>query len=399
MNNNKIQLIKYPPLMNFPDITVSNFEKFKSLDAFEYNLINLNNYSIFIFDYPYGKSFNGHFIREDDFNPLKEHIEITEKTNFIVSLPQNLESNKGVYIKNNISNVIKFIKFYFNTEIPYLFFGETETEIGNKKFKSDFTFKNLSNLDILTKDINDNPTTIKMNNLIFTTLKLENNDEILNFIDNIFSVDKNSDIPDWFYDEEWFDDKKQREIIINNNKKIEELSKEINSAENQLKTNDKYKSILYKNGKSLEKTVRFILQRLLDYDLSNFKDEKKEDFLIELENVTFIGEIKGVNSNLKSSHLSELDLHYTKRVEYTKDNSIEENLKPLIIVNRFRQYPPKERRKIEEEQINNAINKYEHILIITVESLLHLFEKFNKKEIKSDEIIERFSNEYGLFKN
>lgn len=391
---NKIQLITYPQIdtSKFPNITINNFSNYKDLDSFEYTLINLNNYEIYEensdFDYYYS----------DDFLSLKRSIGASNKTNIIILLPQNLK-NKKYSLKDKTDIISDFIDEFFNIYIPELIFGINDTEINGIKISSDFFIHpHNGGSKVITENISGNITTIEKENIIFTTLNLDNENKISNFIKTVFIEDEESNVPDWFYDEEWFNDKQQKEIIDTNNKKIDELTKEINSARTQLQINNNYKTILYENGKPLEKTVRTILQEILGFDLSNFKDEKKEDFLIELKDITFIGEIKGVNTNLKTSHLSELDMHYTKRIEYAEENSIEENLKPLIIINRFREIPPKERIEIEKEQINTAINKYEHILIITVESLLHLFEKFLNKEITSEKIIERFTNEDGLFK-
>ena len=61
-----------------------------------------------------------------------------------------------------------------------------------------------------------------------------------------------------------------------------------------------------------------MLEKMLNYNLSEFKDDYKEDFLIEFNDITFIGEIKGVNSNLKNKHLSQLDDHVSDREDYLK---------------------------------------------------------------------------------
>ena len=49
-----------------------------------------------------------------------------------------------------------------------------------------------------------------------------------------------------------------------------------------------------------------------DTVISNVFDDqyKKEDFLIKLPSCTFIGEIKGVTSNVKYEHISQIELHY-----------------------------------------------------------------------------------------
>ena len=47
-----------------------------------------------------------------------------------------------------------------------------------------------------------------------------------------------------------------------------------------------------------------MLDELLDYDSSEFVDEGKEDFFIKKEDVTFIGEIKGVSSSIANKNVS-----------------------------------------------------------------------------------------------
>ena len=133
--------------------------------------------------------------------------------------------------------------------------------------------------------------------------------------------------------------------------------------------------------------IRFLL-----YDLSNFKDTGGEDFLIEFDDVTFIGEIKGVKKNITNEHLNKLDLHLTRRQKKVKD----ENLQPLFIANRFINRPPEKREPVNHDQIENATNKYK-ILIIDTYDLLKLFEKFKNGEMTSEKIKNKFNEEIGLF--
>lgn len=395
--DNNIQLITYAynKLIDNSKITISPINKFKSFESFKYNLIDLNKYVLFKFIHPNGIKRPGHFLKENDFNPLKEHIEISKNTTLIVLLPQNLQNQQQEHIVNNLHRVKQFINIYFDTKIPDLILGLSETNINNTIFNSDFTFKSSPNLNVITKDNTNNPTTICKNNIIFTTLHLNSADFIQDFIDGIFHK-KEIGAPDWFYDEEWFDDKKQKQIIEEKKGQIKLLEKQIQKSELKLEENNEYKSILYKQSKLLEKSVRYILGQLLNTNIIDFVDEKKEDFLIELDNVTFIGEIKGTKNNVKNKHITQLELHYDYRKDYTDKNNITENLKPLLIINREKDKPPKERNKVEQSQILVAKNKH-NTLIITVESLLHLFEKFLNNEITSEDIIERFTNEEGLF--
>ena len=57
-----------------------------------------------------------------------------------------------------------------------------------------------------------------------------------------------------------FDDKEQKSLIDNNKQQILSLEKEISISETKLQENNYYKSILYEQGKPLEKVVRDIRQ-------------------------------------------------------------------------------------------------------------------------------------------
>ena len=148
--------------------------------------------------------------------------------------------------------------------------------------------------------------------MIFTTLQLTTQEKVITFIENTL-LEKKIKAPDWFEEIEMFDDEKQKKLISKNKSQINELNSKIDVANEKLRINNEYKSILYTNGKYLEKTVLKILGELLNEDLSKFIDEKREDFLIKYDNVTFVGEIKGVNSNLKNKHLAQLNINLEKR--------------------------------------------------------------------------------------
>ena len=174
--------------------------------------------------------------------------------------------------------------------------------------------------------------------------------------------------------------------------KINELEIENKNAQNKLNENNEYKSILYKQTKPLEKIVKQIVGELLNCNLTDSKNIGHEDFLIKFDDVTFIGEIKGTKKNLINTHLSELDVHYSRR----KDSITGENLKPILIINRFMHISPENRNSINNTQLELAENKYK-CLIIDSYDLLKLFGKFKNNEISTDEIKNKFNAEIGLF--
>ena len=137
-----------------------------------------------------------------------------------------------------------------------------------------------------------------------------------------------------------------------------------------------------------------MLEALLDCDLSSFKDEKAEDFLIKKDKHTFIGEIKGVTSNVKSEHISQLDVHYQTYLDKLRENTEDEKVHQLLILNPLRNKPLQSREPVHEIQIKLA--KRNECLIIETVTLLRIYEQFLMKKITSEQCMEVFSTETGL---
>ena len=159
-----------------------------------------------------------------------------------------------------------------------------------------------------------------------------------------------------------------------------------------LDENNKYKSILYTNGDELVNVVFKILENIFNYDLSTFLDEKKEDFIIKLDDITFIGEIKGINTNIKSGNVSQLDVHLHNYLENPATET--KKVKSLLIINHQRNKPLAERESVHETQIKLA--ERNGGLIIETSTLLSIFEKFKKGELKTKEIKQMFIKKIGL---
>ena len=137
-----------------------------------------------------------------------------------------------------------------------------------------------------------------------------------------------------------------------------------------------------------------MLEIMLKCDLSSFKDDKKEDFLINIGNLTFIGEIKGVTSNIKSEHISQLEVHYQGYMDIKSSES--ENVKAILIINHQRTQRLSERQEVHNTQIKLA--ERNGSLIIETSTLLRLFEAFIKKDFTVDQIINIFCKSQGLLK-
>lgn len=179
-----------------------------------------------------------------------------------------------------------------------------------------------------------------------------------------------------------------QKAIISNAKLEIEKSQEI------LSKNLYYKSILYSNGNELVKVVFEILENILDCDLSSFNDEKHEDFLIKKSNITFVGEIKGVNGSVKNANISQLDVHYNGYLDKLQEENKSENVKALLIINPNRSRPIKEREQIHQNQLNLAIRNGS--LIIQTYDLLKIFEAFKQNKISSEEIEDIFTDKIGI---
>lgn len=388
----KIQYISTPKVSDaeFPNIEISSFGQFKVFDSFDFNIISLNNSKALMLNYD-------KFSYNNDYNSLMANMNETKDNNIILILPQNLslDDNKGL-IKNRLGLISLFIKSYTIFDEFEITYGGNVTKLEDIEISSDFFFKKYDGYEVITKNKNNKPTTIKKENYIITTLAINNETELIKLFEITKLISIDTPEPEWFEDIHMFDDEEQYQRIEINTEKINGLKEDILNAELILKENNEYKSILYKKSDELVGIVFKILENIMKYDLSDFKDVYKEDFLIEFEEVTFIGEIKGVNRNVSMRDLSQLDNHVTDR----EDNSLKigktETLKPLLIMNTFIDKPPSERPDVENVTIERAKNKY-GTLIITSTALLELYEKYKNGKINDETIITRFKDETGLF--
>lgn len=190
------------------------------------------------------------------------------------------------------------------------------------------------------------------------------------------------------------DDKDQKARIDDCLTCIQEAKQCIKQAEQKRKENLQYKSILFENGDNLVEGVFRILEAILDIDLSQFQDEKNEDFLIYYDSITFIGDIKGISTNIKSENISQVERHYQTYQDKLQEEGRQETVKQLLIINPLRNKPPDQRDPVHEIQINLA--RRNGCLIITTEILLKIFERFRNHETSTTDIKNVFSTEVGL---
>lgn len=181
-----------------------------------------------------------------------------------------------------------------------------------------------------------------------------------------------------------FDDVEQLKNIEENEVKIKSSQESIAGSKDKLSENSWFKSILYTSGDELVDVVKDIFSKIFDVDFSEFKDKKKEDFTFTFKNKVFIGEIKGVNQNIKTINLSQLDLHFTHFSEEERDDLDKNNIHKLLVMNHQKDKDLQDRIPVDPQQIEMAKNKYESLIIETVE-LLEMYDKFTQGEMTQKE--------------
>ncbi len=385
---------------------VNGLGKPKDFGMFDINIIDLAYEGIWCCDFRISDGINC----IDDLLSLKKIIKYSKKPVVLV-LPQNVclkydkddiykNYRNSILLKDNLNSLSHNIlnKLIDFTNITELIYENSETNICKKPVESAFSFTK-TNLDFFvnTSTIGSRKaTTISKNNLYITTLKvLDDSNILLGYLKEIkLYKDEPEPFPEWLESYQILDDKKQTELIEEHRVKIAKLQQEIDLANERLEDNKKIKSILYTNGDQLVEQVFRILEIVLDCNLFEFIDKKNEDFLIPFQDITFIGEIKGVTSNIKSEHISQLDVHYQGYMDKLQESGTKENVKEILIMNPFRNKPLEERTEVHENQIKLA--ERNNCLMIETITLLNIYEKEVDQEIKPSEIKEVFKNEKGL---
>lgn len=374
----------------------------KSLDSYEVNIIDFNSYDLWKYNNSGLTSINA----IKDLGNLNIMMARSLKTKFVFLFPQNFNISynsdyKSFYrskieIKNATGFVLKILNACFPTEGINMIYEINECIIDNNKINSDFFFE-LSNsfkAKEILKSTSDKLTTMKRGNCIYSTLNFKNDfDSLLSLLTKTHFIKKKLDFPIWFNTLTYLNDD---ELKHEKQKLLEELTKiqtNISNIDLKLIENNKFKSILYANGYELHEKVVEILQKIVDIDLSGFKEVYNEDFHFIIDDIHYIGEIKGVNDNLKNQHLAQLDNHVQEYIDKTSVD--EKNVKGILIINPLRKTNPDDRDPINHIQIKKAKEKY-NFLIITTEDLLRLYEKFIDNSFKEADIINVLRTQTGL---
>lgn len=402
----KIQLISYAKNNSFEDnsIKISDFKSLESLDSFKYNIINLASDGI----WQCTKEHNN--ISPDidclnDIISIGNIIEDSTKSVMIICLPQNINYfytlRFGKREVTELKDAITVMKGILKKLLPFddynIVYENNHTLIENTSIESSFYFKKKETLTSLTESQgSEKSTTMKKDNIILTTLNITTDKEILlEFINMLEDTDNKSNYPEWLYNYNFFDDSQQKKAIQNAKEKINKQEDIISICEKKLEENLKIKSMLCTNSSELVSSVFKVLEYLFDISLADFVDKKQEDFLFKKDAFVYIGEIKGVNSNVKYEHISQLEVHNSKYLDNHNDT---ENfkIKKLLIINYEREKPVDDRDEINNMQVSLA-EKY-GTLIIDTKSLLTIYEKVLNNIYTKTDVINYINKTAGTVK-
>ena len=376
-----------------------------SLDEFDINIIDLRPSGFWRCQKDTSASIN----QINDFKSVANMLTRKSNSKVLIVLPHNVDFqyDYSIYAKYQKSKPLKDMLGTMREKIlsallpfgivcPDLQFENTRTTINSITYVADFYFDTTEHI-ITSSSLSQKATTVEIqhNSLYATTLNvLQSEAELFGFLNYIFPSDDKETAPSWIKDFFFANDEEQMNVVTQCEAKIAAAKEEIENANAILKQNLQYKSILYTNGAELVQVVFKILEQLLSCNLSEFVDEGKEDFRIVKENCTFIGEIKGVTSNVKNEHISQVDLHYQSYLDKLNEEGKAEKVNQILIINPFRTKPLNERDPINEHQIKLA--ERNGCLIIETVTLLKMFEKFVLGQVSSERCIDIFSQTTGL---
>lgn len=381
-------------------IIVNRIHDAQALDDFEINIINLRSEYIW-----YNKDLNNYSLEcIDDLASLSTMIKSCKRTSVIILLPMNInyyyDEWNGKYRKSKeLKDMLTNVTFHILSKMHPLFrdlelaYENTRTRLSGREIAASFYFRNESQKILLYSDKSKKPTAIEYDQIIVTTLDLKSYADIMDYLLAIGLLDKNEDVPEWMEEIQMFDDVRQFEIIEQNNQVIRQANDAIAVAMESINKNKRYKSILYTSGGELVDVVFEILTEMLGCDLSGFEDKRKEDFLFDIDDHIFIGEIKGVNHNVKNENISQLEVHYQSYIDDNPDVEVG-NISAILIINHQKSKSISNREPVHENQINLA--KRNGSLIIETMTLLRLFEKYIGGEMTREQCVDILKSNTGL---
>ncbi len=405
--------------MNTIQIITSSYKKLEIykdyVDITTYNTPNsFDNYKLVIIDLSYENLLkntnfdnpNKNITLINDFCSIREMIENSKKADILVCLPQNIEftcttykNTKYYQLKNYLPVFIDILKVLLPIQSIKIFYENNETKINDTFGNSAFGFKNDGTYEEITHSTSETITTLKKQRILITSLELIKNDSyvlLFEYLRLIGIIKDKNEVPDWVRKYMFYDDEEQMKNVEKSKEQIKKEKEKIDKANIKLDNNLHYKSILYTNSDELVKVVFEILEDIFDISLKEFIDEKKEDFNFKKDEITYIGEIKGVTSNVKNEFISQLDEHYAKYLDKLQEEGSTEEIRKLLIINYERTRDINERNEIHIMQDEMARKR--DTLIIDTKSLLDVYELYLKNNCSNVAIINYINNNTGVIK-
>ena len=397
----RIQLIKYSKNSKpIEGIEVNTFKSPRALDDFDINIIDFRDERLWRYKEWCIKSIDC----INDFMSLKKIIENTQNSKNVVIYPQNTTykyyasmTHDEYYGECKLKDMLVTMAQILRNALPnalQVVYANTISNIAGKDVRASFYFNNLSQNEeiILQSNSSKYPVCVLSEGIYFTSLDISES-EMIDFLRDIKLVQDKLQVPSWMEGIQMFDDMKQIDIIRDNQQKIRAAEMDIDKAKEIIAKNNKFKSILYTNGDDLVKVVFEILETMLGVSLEGFEDKKKEDFKFDIDGLTYLGEIKGIGSNVKSQNITQLELHHQSYVDDHQDISDDE-LRMILIINHQRGIPLFNREPVDQKQIDLAC-KYGS-LIIESYTLLKMYEKYLNKDITREQCIDMLTSKTGL---
>lgn len=398
-----IQILNYrgeKSEFNGKDIVINSFAKPESLDSFDINILDFTDSKMWESDSFDIRTVNN---RKDLYN-LEEMISRSQRTKIVKIFPQDSLYRYGKkwngtgyvfkekeHLKNMLNHVFAIV-FGSESRQDVLYYENTKTEVGSHVLPAAFYFDSMNESLLESKD-SKKATAIRKKGQVLTTVEISTVEELKSFLRVVGLIEEKEKIPCWIEEMHMFDDNQQYDIILRNEETIKESRKNIDGAREAISKNNKYKSILYTSGDELVEVVFEILEEILGCDLKEFEDKKKEDFLTSVGEHIFIGEIKGVNHNVKSENVSQLDVHYQNFLEEHPEIDAK-NVHSILIMDHQKNKPIQNREPVHSNQI--ALAKRNGSLIIDTYTLLRLYEKYVEGKIDNEDCVNLLSSNTGL---
>ena len=407
----KVQIISNSNLsrLESKEVSISQLSKPLSLDEFDVNIIDLSTDSLWRNTQRVPTSINS----INDLISIRRMVERKDTSTAIYVFPHNclfhysysphFRDNNGYQQEEPIKDCLPEVSNVISKALPFpitatfMIYENTTTIINDVSYSASFYFED-GYRPITKSNKSSKTTTIDFSGAVFlTTLQiLESSEKLMGFLRHILPPSPHEEIPQWAAEIKVLNDEDLLFQIDNAMEEIRQLNLTIDEANAALYQNARIKSILYTNSTELVEVVFTILEKLLACDLSEFVDEKKEDFQIKKDTFTLIGEIKGVTSNIKNEHISQVDVHFQGYLDKLAEDGIQENVHQVLIMNPFRNKPLSEREPVHDTQIKLA--ERNSCLIIETTTLLKLYEKFVSGDIDVPACEKLFIEKTGLLK-